>query len=299
MKKRILIAILSALLIANTTACNSTSDHENSDSDELSLNSTSNHENSDSDDLYSEDETENSDQMLTVDFHTYDSIISTYRKVVELCPRYEEVDEDEYFIFTDETARDLYEKIFSSTLALYPHNASGPNVSGINGNCYERFGYTIQDLNNDGVDELILRLDDHQVIAIFSMVNDSPVLLDSYWNRNRCWIDPDGYLHVEGSSGADRSVTQIYRIADQTGELILLEEHGTDGHDETTGETFWYKLIDNEKVHITREEYNAWVDGLPYAKFEVTKNISEYLNFTPLFSEDHPAPEPYIPPAKG
>ena len=278
MKKRIFAILLSALLITNTTACNSTSNNENLDPDELCL----------------EDKAENSKQALTVDFHTYDSIISTYRKIVELCPRYEILDEDDYFIFTNATSHDLYEKIFASTLLLYPRDDLG-----INGNCYHKFGYAIQDLNNDGVDELILRLDDHQVIAIFSMVNDSPILLDNYWNRNRCWIDPNGYMHVHGNNGADNSVNYIYRITDKTGELILLEEYGTDGYDRTNGETVFYKLVDNEKICITQEKYNTWVENLPYAKFEVTTNISEYMNFIPLFTEYHPTPEPYIPKTKG
>ena len=85
---------------------------------------------------------------------------------------------DDYFIFEDDTTHDLYNTIFSSALHLYPRDSSG-----INGNCYEQFGYTIKDLNQDGIDELILRLNNHVVIAIFTMVNNQPVLLDYYWNR--------------------------------------------------------------------------------------------------------------------
>ena len=81
---------------------------------------------------------------LMVDFKNYDSIVSTYRKIVELCPRYEEVKDDDYFIFEDDTTHDLYNTIFSSALHLYPRDSSG-----INGNCYEQFGYTIKDLKRN------------------------------------------------------------------------------------------------------------------------------------------------------
>ena len=102
------------------------------------------------------------------------------------------------------------------------------------------------------------------------------------------------------SSGqANKSVVQIYRISDKTGELILLEEGGTDGHDETSGNTLYYKLINNEKVYITKEEYNSWQQNLMYKKFEVTETISEYMPCTPLFDQNHPAPEPYVPRADG
>lgn len=231
-----------------------------------------------------------------ISFENYESIVSAYRLIVALCPQYGETLTDDYFVFLNEEDedKDLYEKLYCSTLTLYPRDNNG-----INGNCYDRFGYTIKDLNQDGVNELILRLDNHETIAIFTMVDKKPILLDYYWNRRNCWIDPDGYLHVSGSSGADKSVSQIYCISDKTSELILVEEGGTAGHDETSGNTLYYKLVNNEKVHITKEEYNSWQQSLTYKKLEVAETISEYMPFIFLFNEDHPAPEPYVPQAKG
>ena len=283
MKKRIFAILLSALLMASATACNYAPDNIPENETESAVESTV---------KSTMDHTETTIELAS--FETYESTVSTYRRIVEVCSKYEEVTNGEYFTFADETAYNLYTKIFNSTLLLYP-----TDVNGINGDCYERFGYTVKDLNNDGVDELILRLDNHEVIAIFTMVDDTPVLLDCYWNRKNCWIDPDGYLHIGGSSGADRSILQIYRIADKTGELILLEEGGTDGHDEASGNTLYYKLVNNEKTYITQAKYHEWMQSLPYAKIAVTTNISEYLPFVPLFDENHPAPEPCAPQTKG
>ncbi len=278
MKKRILAILLSALLVANLGACNQVPENEIDSSE-------NNAENEGTDDT-KVSATENV-------YGSYDSIISEYRKDVEL--RFDEVAAaNQYFSQLDNEKRELSEKIYFSVLSIYPSGTDGKNE-----NSPENYGYTIKDLNGDGIDELILRRDNHQVIAIFTMVDKKPVLLNYFWNRNKCWIDPDGYLHISGSNGADRSVFQIYRISNQTGELILLEEGGTDGPDQTNGGTLYYKLGNNEKVYISEEEYDIWQNTLPYAKFEATANLSEYLPFVPLFDQNHPAPEPYIPTEKG
>ena len=311
MKKRFWAALLAVLIITNICACDYVPENINGEEPEVTTKlemstsdkskittATKDSERSEIKKPSTAKESKNNadkpQTLIYTSFESYESIISIYRKVVEICPRYEEVTAEDYFAFPDEMARNQYEKIFISTWGLYPRNSTG-----FDGNCYERFGYTIKDINKDGAKELILRLDDHQIIAIFTMVNEKPVFLDHYWNRKGCWIDPDGYLHVSGSSGADKSVSQIYCISDKTGELILLEEGGTSGHDEISGNTLYYKLVNNEKVYITKEEYNSWQQSLTYKKFEVTETISEYMPFIFLFNEDHPAPEPYVPQAKG
>ncbi len=289
MKKRILAILIYGLLLLCVTACNVVPENEIDATENANKQMTT---------VPSTDGCKENDNpshtLMLVDFETYDSIISVYRRIVELCPRHAEVSENDYITFANAVSHDLYEQLFVSTLLLYPQDNNR-----LDGNCYERFGYTVRDLNGDGVDELILRMDDHQVVAVFTTVKGSPVMVEHFGNRKNCWIDPDGYLHVGGSSGADKSTTQIYRISDQTGELILLEEGGTDGHDETNGVTLFYKLVNNEKIHITQEEYKDWFQNLPYAKFEVTESISEYMPFIPLFDDDHPVPKPYVQQAEG
>ena len=281
--------LLSGLILISTTACDIVPRVET----DATANSIEKITTEPITDGYSENDN-TSHSLIHVDFETHDSIISTYRRIVELCPRYEAISENDYFTFSNDTSHNLYEQLFVSTLLLYPQNDNC-----LDGNCYERFGYTIQDLNDDGCSDLILRLDDHQVIAIFTTVKGIPVMLGCFGNRKTCWIDPDGYLHVGGSSGADKSVTQIYRISEQTGELILLEEGGTDGCDETSGITLFYKLVNNEKIYITQEEYKDWFQNLPYAKFEVTESISKYMPFIPLFDVGHSVPESYVQQAAG
>lgn len=273
MKKRILAMLLSALLVANVCACNQATENEIDNSEDLAGNEVVDDTNASA--------TKNA-------YESYDSIISEYRKTVEL--RFaEQAAADKYFSQLDNEKRELSEKIYSSVLSIYPSGTDGKNENGP-----KNYGYTIKDLNGDGVDELILRRDNHQIIAIFTMVDKKPVLLKRFWNRKECWIDPDGYLHISGSSGADQSMFQIYRISNQTGELVLLVEGGTDGYDQTNGGTLYYKLVNNEKVYITSEEYDIWENSLPYVKFEATAILSEYLPFVPLFDQNHPVPDPVV-----
>ena len=279
MKKRIFAILLSALLMVSATACNQVPDNTPQDTEEDTL----------------DGENQNpEDTSGVVSFETYESAVSAFRKIVAWCPRYEEITYGEDVTFADDNDYSIFDQIFASALRLYPRDGDT-----IDWNCYERFGYTIKDLNGDGTDELIFRLDDHEVIAILTTVDEKPTLVDYYWNRKNCWIDPDGYLHVGGSNGADKSVFQIYTISDESGELILLEEGGTDGYDEAKGTTLYYRLVDGKKIYISETEYEEWKQSLPYAEFEATANISEYLPFVPLFDGDHPAPEPYVPPITG
>ena len=276
MKKRLLSILLSGMMLLSATACNTVPENE------INATPSSQHE--------TEKTVEESENIkLTVDFRSYDSIVSTFREIVSLCPQYETVKDEEHFVFADATAFELYQKIFSSALSLYPRTWSG-----LDGNCYNRFGYTIKDLNSDGVDELILRLDDHQVVAVFTTVNDTPMLLENFWNRNRCWIDPDGYLHISGSNGAANSVSRICRVDEQTGILLLIEEYGTDGWDEQTGTARFYRLLNGEKHYLSEQELDAWKEALPYAKLDVTSNFSTYLTFVPLFDTENPVPAPYV-----
>lgn len=302
MKKRILAMLLLALIVANISACNyvlqrdfeSKTDIESTSSgtNNIPMSATTGNEDifkSNPDGAHSDSQSGATNEKSTVDFRSYDSIVSTFRKIVALCPQYETVEDEEYFEFSDANAFDLYQKIFFSALSLYPRTWRG-----LDGNCYNRFGFTIKDLNSDGVDELILRLDDHQVVAIFTTVNDTPMLLENFWNRNCCWIDPDGYLHISGSNGAANSVSRIYCIGEQFGTLLLIEEYGTDGWDEHTGTARFYRLLNGEKHYLSEQDLDAWKDALPYAKLDVTSNFSTYLTFVPLFDTENPAPAPYV-----
>lgn len=137
------------------------------------------------------------------------------------------------------------------------------------------------------------------VMAIFSFSDGKPVLLGNYKHRHIGWIDEDGFLHENGSSGADYSSNAVYKIADGGDKLELIAEFGTDGV-EWIGDaayTVYYKVVDGEKVSITESESHD-LDA-QYGKYlgshegaAATKEDSG-LTFTPLYTEEEIAMEMY------
>lgn len=71
-------------------------------------------------------------------------------------------------------------------------------------------GYAFMDLNDDGVEELLLgwvgnefwNMDDGYVFAIYTLVDDEPVLAVEGWERCLYVVGEDGYLYRFGSSSA-------------------------------------------------------------------------------------------------
>jgi hypothetical protein len=225
-------------------------------------------------------------------FENYDSVISIYRKIVELCPRYvyETAETNNYFGLTYENGREYYDLMLYSAFALYPRNG----FDGLDGNCYERFGYSVSDINGDGKDELVLYVDDI-ITSVFTEKDGKPFMLGNYWNRSSCRITKDGYLYTAGGSGAGRGSSEIYKIDPETAELVLLYGWGTDGYDAEKGTVKYYKMKDGQMTYISEAEYNEWVANCPY---DLSKN--ENIEIIPIFDDEHPAPPPFVaPPGKG
>ena len=166
MKKKILAILLIAVMAVNLGACNYVSQRDfesktdiestSSGTNNIPMSATTGNEDifkGDPDGAHSGSQSGATNEKSTVDFRSYDSIVSTFRKIVALCPQYETVEDEEYFVFVDTNAFDLYQKIFFSALSLYPRTWRG-----LDGNCYNRFGFTIKDLNNY-VEEKILDKD--------------------------------------------------------------------------------------------------------------------------------------------
>ena len=128
--------------------------------------------------------------------------------------------------------------------------------------------YAFCNLNQSQGDELLLLLDDYTVLAIFSCVNNQPILLDNYWNRKKCTIDGDGRIEVYGSNGSASTSFSMFKISDDDETLVLLEEYGTNGYDANTYTTYYYKLSNGNKVPITALEYTASLSQGTYSSIE-------------------------------
>ncbi len=228
----------------------------------------------------------------------YVSVLEVYRLIVE---KFHIVNQNPRAVaaelgIQDEAEIEAFVNLYSSIHLFYPGIGQEDSVSP-----HHKLGcgYSVKDLNGDGVDELVLMNKDYYIMAIFSYSNEKPVLLGNYWERNSCWIDGDGLLHNNGSSGADRSTSAIYKIADGGESLELISEFGTNGHEwvDDVAYTKYYKVVGSEKVSIIESEYNALVEQ--YGKYlgsvasaETTKEYSG-LTFTSLYTKAEIAMEMY------
>ena len=127
------------------------------------------------------------------------------------------------------------------------------------------FGYALQDLNGNGIPELILLSKyDPYICAVYSLVDNTPHLLDSFWTRYTCDIDVNGILYIHGSGGAFDSYTASYIIAPDGTSLILIEEVGIESYDTAAGQHLdvprYYKIDANgAKTIISEDEAtSAW-----------------------------------------
>lgn len=142
----------------------------------------------------------------------------------------------------------------------------------------DAFGYALKDLNNDGNDELILLLKDYTVLAIFSIFDDYPKLIDAYWPKHRCAIYDSGVIYTLSSSGAASWYYTMQEITSDSIELMTLEEFGMH-------ENNYYKVIDGEKNIISKSEFDEINEKYPHLSDtvanEITKNSG--IEFIPLF----------------
>ena len=195
------------------------------------------------------------------DFSGYDSIVHMYGKVVETIPDvfaapgwdYSLVF-DHLFAFPDEQTKDTYTRMCNAILEFYP----GGNV-----NLHTFFGYVIKDINGDGVEELCLLTKEFTMVALFTKHNGKPVLLEEFWNRKRGFVNENGRIIIVGSSGADMSSREVYRIDTATGRLVFEEAIGLDGHTEDL-QAIYYHQIGDKKTYISEAEYSALQNQAPY-----------------------------------
>jgi len=219
-------------------------------------------------------------------FTSYESILRLCCMIVEDID-FEAYDSDldtELFGQEDSIEKEWFNRLYSSFFLFHPgrgkddHNSPHYKLS---------FEYAIKDLNGDGIDELVLLTDEYIVIAVFSMADGKPVLLGDYQPRGSCWIDENGWIHNNGSSGAMCWSNTVYKIAEGGASLELIVEFGACDHDFPN--VPYYHLVNGEKVNITEAEHDALEEQ--YGKYlgyeagaEATKEQAG-LEFIPLFKD--------------
>ena len=222
--------------------------------------------------------------LVPADFADYRSIINMYQKIVEISFDYDnerEISDIYYAMFEipGEVECNWFKEVINSVIGFMVYVYDIENRK-------EAFGYALRDLNGNGKDELVLTFhnyfDGYTVLAIFSMTDGKPILLDSFQPRYRCTIDSDGTLFVRGSSGAAYLDNYIYIISQDGSELVLIDGFGTYGWDAEKEETIYYKIINGEMIRVSREEITTLWDTFQDDIDEETTKYSG-LMFVPLF----------------
>lgn len=158
---------------------------------------------------------------------------------------------------------------FPMTLGTFETTLSATDDEILNG-----VGYTIQDINGDGIQELLIiqvsdrgqtRYFGEKILALYTIANDEARFLAGGWARNRYYLLSDGQIYNEGSSGADDSSFETYILPEQSSmlEQIISEDSSSDDYELKCEEMG--KLI--EKIAITTfAEYETSEDYPQSAK---------------------------------
>lgn len=158
---------------------------------------------------------------------------------------------------------------FPMTLGTFETTLSATDDEILNG-----VGYTIQDINGDGIQELLIiqvsdrgqtRYFGEKILALYTIANDEARFLAGGWARNRYYLLRDGQIYNEGSSGANDSSFETYILPEQSSmlEQIISEDSSSDDYELKCEEMG--KLI--EKIAITTfAEYETSEDYPQSAK---------------------------------
>ena len=188
-------------------------------------------------------------------FGSYEEILDIYRLAIE---RFDLIDAPTETIartlgFSNVKQVEWFETILMSSYLYYYGDDKDARDATVNR--LRCFTYTQTDLNGDGIEELILLALAQDVLAIFSKVDDKPVLLGNYTPRNVCEVDDQGLLHVTEKGSGDSYSKRVYEIARGGNRLNKLAEYGVD---DLLFSNFGYYVESNgKKVSISSAGYYA------------------------------------------
>ena len=116
------------------------------------------------------------------------------------------------------------------------------------GEYYDQLGYTIKDLDRNGVSELIIT-DGTNIYDLYTLIQDeevAPLHLVSAMERLKYYLTEDDLIYFFGSGSASSNYQTIHRLADR--ELVLVEGYFFDG--KTDPDHPWY-LYDGENIGVS------------------------------------------------
>lgn len=132
-------------------------------------------------------------------------------------------------------------------------------------------GYALKDINDDGTQELLIMevsvCDEkscygQRIMAIYTIVDDEARFVAGGWARNRYYILEDNRIYNEGSSGADDSSFEVYRLMENTDILEQLDSRNS-------------KSDDYDRQYEEMEELIETIEVKTFADYETSENYPE------------------------
>jgi hypothetical protein len=164
------------------------------------------------------------------------------------------------------------------TIGVYPEWVffdTPPNIAS---------SYAINDINNDGTPELLVFStygEENHLRAIFTLKNNEPVSVFSFWDKHSGYLAADGTIFSIGSSGGGRSFLISYKLNPGATEFTPLTEYRSEYNlDYTTGDDYYaqycYKVVNGKICYISVNEYDELME-----KYRNPTNLMK-LKFIPI-----------------
>lgn len=136
---------------------------------------------------------------------------------------------------------------------------------GYYGEIYASLGYCQQDLNSDGIDELIIT-DGNNIYDLYTIISDEtegPLRLVDAMERKQYYLTTDGYLYAVGSGGAAVSYHSLYTLGQK--ELVFHKGYMMDANENAENPWYYYDGVDIGDPCPT-SEVSAAMDSIKFAE---------------------------------
>jgi hypothetical protein len=122
--------------------------------------------------------------------------------------------------------------------------------------------YAIADLNNDGIEELLLGttdgLNNSNPDSIFTLRSGEPVKIANFWSRYRGVVSADGTIYTDGSGGAAYTSLSSLRLEVNADTLTQLTDIHSD-YSVSAGKSYYVQVVDGKNRYITYEEFENFI----------------------------------------
>lgn len=151
-------------------------------------------------------------------------------------------------------------------LAYEWHSMIVEAVGGLHEPTISSFGYAFVDVNGDDVKEMLWIREDYVLLAIYTLYNGEPLLLDAFWPRHKAVFTDSGELYTRDSGGAQDYKYTARMLTTNGSALFPVATFGSENG-------VYYENIDGNKVTINKERFDDLVESYP----NISLGVEMYL----------------------